>query len=101
MGHTVAHGLGLPAQPSWGYGPLCSDGACAPGALTVRGALDGGPVVLGRRRGLATEHRGVSGEAPGMVRQSRTHRSGGAMVRQLAAAVGSIGRRRALVGPVA
>jgi hypothetical protein len=47
-------------------------------------------VVLGRRQGLAGEHRGVSWEAPGKVRGS-----GGS------AASGSGGRQRALVGPVA
>jgi hypothetical protein len=36
LGHTVAHGPGLPVRPSRGYGPWGSDGAWKPSALTAR-----------------------------------------------------------------
>jgi hypothetical protein len=85
-----------PTVPAYQFG-LAED--MARGAATARGsrvrsrrghcgrggALAGGPVVLGRRRGLAGKHGGVSGEAPGKVRWSGAHRSSGAMVRRLAA----------------
>jgi hypothetical protein len=93
LGHTVAHGFGLSAQPS-------PAGETAHGAVMGRtrqvrsqhghhtrcthgGTLAGGPVVLGQRSGLADEHREVYGEASGKISRTGAYPHARATVRQL------------------